>query len=253
MKKTGSYEKELVHISPKKWDDFLKKNSNLPGAKANMELAKAFAEVGTLMDFKKYIRLGPKKAPQNTDKEFLALCGVLGFGQYLSKSHDGGLLMHLKKRANDPRWRIRDGVVTALQTIGQEDISRLLRYAKTWVKGTPLEQRAAMAGLCKPALLAKNEIGLEVLDLLDWSTATMIELEDQQNEEYDILRDTLNYSWSVAVAALPEKGKPMLERWIKEDHPVVNSILIENLEEKRLQDLDEEWAQDCLRHISVGM
>lgn len=253
MKKIGSFEKELNHISPKLWNDFLKKHSNLPGTQVNMELAKAFAKVGTLMDFKKYIRLGPKEAPENTSAEFLTFCGVLGLGDYLSKYHDGGLLMQLRERASDPRWRIREAVVLALQTIGQKNISRLLRYAKSWIKGSPIEQQVAIAALCNSELLSKHKVGREVIDLLDLATATMIELDEEQNEEYESLRETLNDSWSEAVAVLPEKGKSKIERWIKENHPVVNSILMKNLEEGRLKDIDEKWTQSCLRRLSVGM
>lgn len=249
MSKIGSYEIELINLSPKKWEYFLKEHSSLPGPHANIELAKAFARIGTLMDFKKFIRIGPEEAPENTPESFLTFCGVLGIGKYLSKHHDGGLLFALKEKANDPRWRIREAVTMALQSIGRKRIKRLLGYAKSWVEGSFMEQRAAITALCEPDLLADRKTCEEVLDLLDWATATMIEKDDQQDEGYEVLRKALSYCWSAAVAALPDEGKLMMERWIRERHPVVTHIMIENLENKSLQKIDPEWTNKWLENI----
>lgn len=249
MNKIGTYEVELVNISPKQWDSFLREHSNLPGSQANLELAKAFARVGTLMDFKKYIRLDYEQAPENTPDEFLTFCGVVGYGQYLSKYHDGGLVMQLRESANDPRWRIREAVVLALQIIGEKNIARLTGYSKSWIEGTYLEQRAVIVAICDPDLLTDREVCLIALELLDWATATMVEYDDQQSEGYQILQEALNYCWSVTVAALPEKGKPMMERWIRENHPVVNKIIRENLKKDRLLSKEPEWVESCLKRF----
>lgn len=251
MNKIGSYEIELVNISPRQWDAFLKEHSNLPGPRVNLKLSRAFARTGTLMDFKKYIRLGPKEAPENTPEEFLTFCGVLGYGQYLSKYHDGGLMMQLRERANDPRGRIREAVVMALRMIGKKKIQRLLDYADNWVNGSFLDQRVAIVALCEPDFLNNREVTLAVLELLDWVTATMIENDDQQDEGYEILKEALSYCWSVAVAALPEKGKPMMERWMKERHPVITVIMKENLQKERLIIMDHDWAKAWLKELTV--
>ncbi len=250
LNKIGSYEVELVNISPKKWDAFLKEHSHLPGPKANLELAKAFSRVGTLMDFKKYIRLDEEDAPENTPDEFLTFCGVIGFGQYLAEYHDGGLLMQLMERANDPRWRIREAVVLALQIIGKKRLSRLMGYLSSWVEGTYLEQRAAIKAICEPDLLTDPKAALLALELLEWATATMVECDDLQDEEYYILKEALSDCWSVAVVALPEKGKSMMDRWIKEKHPVVSLIMKENLQKERLSQLDQDWVKTCLKKVS---
>ncbi len=238
----GSYESDLMNLSPRKWPDFLREHSGLPGPKANLELARAFAQAGTLMDFKHFIRMGADVAPQNTPNEFLTLCGVLGFGQYLSRHHDGGLLRHLRKRANDSRKRIRDGVVLALKMIGRKRISRLLQYAKYWAEGSYWEQRAVVAAVCEPHFLANDDISLEVLDLLDWVTVSMVK-EDKESRGYDELREVLEECWSVAVVAKPERGRRMMERWMKEDHPIVNQIMLRNLTQDRIQQLDGDWVQ----------
>lgn len=251
MSKIGSYEIELVNLSPRQWNAFLMEHSNLPGPRANIELAKAFARIGTLMDFKKQIQLGPQEAAENTPREFLCLSGVLGYGQYLAKHHDGGLLRELRQRANDPRPRIREAVVIALQTIGQAKMDRLLRYAKSWVEGTFFEQRAAIAAVCTPDFMKSKEVCLATLEMLDWVTATMVRNDDERRDRgYQALQKTLSSAWSVAVAALPEKGKSMMERWIKERHPVVSKIMSENLKGKRLSAVAPDWTTYWLQEIS---
>lgn len=251
MNKTGSYEIELLNISPKKWDAFLMEHSNLPGPRVNMELARAFAHVGTLMDFKKYIGMDPRQAPENTPGEFLVFCGVLGLGEYLSKYHDNGLLLRLKERATDSRRLIREAVVMALQTIGRKNINRLKNYVRDWANGTFMEQRAAIATICEPEFLTDRETSLLALELLDWVTATMVVNDERQDKGYQILEKTLKTSWSFAVAALPEKGKPMMERWIKEKNPVVKRIMRKNLGTKRLSQMDSEWVESWIQKVKT--
>lgn len=251
MNKTGSYKAELVNLSPKKWDDYLKKHSGLPGPRGNIELAMAFAQTATLMDFKKYIRLSPDEAPENTPEVFLVFCGVLGVGEYLSHDHDGGLVKKLKSLANDPRWRVRESVAMALQAIGRNDINRLLSYCQSWIKGSLLDQRAVIAGLCEPELLQDPEVVEQVFEMLDLATASMIASEEDKTEDYEVLRKGLSYCWSVAAVAFPQKGKTKIERWIKEGHPVINRIMRENLKKNRLRKVDPDWVEDWLEKLTA--
>ncbi|MGD8747062.1 MAG: HEAT repeat domain-containing protein [Balneolaceae bacterium] len=251
MNKIGSYKKELLHLSPKNWEEFLMKYSGLPGQRGNLELARAFAETATLMDFKKYVRLDPEEAPENTPEVFLVFCGVLGFGEYLAHYHDGGLLRQLRKRANDPRWRVREAVAMALQTIGRKNSKRLLKYARSWIEGSLLEQRAVIAGFCEPDILRDVEVKDHVFEFLDWATASMIAFDDKKDDAYEVLRKGLSYCWSVAAAEMPEKGKGKIERWIKEKHPVVNRIMRENLKKQRLRKVDPIWVDNMLDKLTA--
>ena len=113
-----------------------------------------------------------------------------------------------------------------------------------------MEQRAAITALCEPDLLKNSEVCLVTLELLDWVTATMVEHDDRQDDGYKILQQALSYCWSVAVAACPEKGKPMMERWMKEHHPIVGKIMRENLKKKRLENVDAEWTKSWLLEIA---
>jgi hypothetical protein len=47
----------------------------------------------------------------------------------------------------------------------------------------------------------------------------------------------------VAVAALPEEGKPLMEKWFSSDDSDVLWIMRENLKKKRLERVDGEWVQ----------
>jgi len=250
MNKVGSYENELSTMSPKKWEGYLKAHSGLPGPHGNIELARAFAETASMVDFKKYIYWDAEVAPENTPECFLAFCGILGVGKYLAKEHDERLIKLLRQKANDSRWRIREAVAMALQMVGERKMSRLIAYAQWWSKGTFLEQRAAIAALCEPKLLANSYDCIEVLDILDWVTAEVVQHDEQQkSEEYRVLQKGLSYCWSVAVVALPEKGKKYMERWVKERHPVVSAIMKKNLEKKRLQNMDAAWVSNCRQKL----
>lgn len=249
MNKIESYDKTLINISPKEWPAFLQGHAHLPDGSINIELAKSFAETATLMDFKRYIRLNVEQAPANSEKEFLAFCSVLGYGVYLSKYFDSGLLSELKARANDPRENIREAVVIALQYIGDKNMQRLLDYLDNWIDGSPLEQKAAIAALCEPDFLRENKVALTLLDLLDWATASVTN-EKSWDEEHVILITELEHAWSRAISALPAKGKMLFERWIKVKKTTVSEILKTNLEQPLLQKCEPEWAERMLRLIN---
>jgi len=56
-------------------------------------------------------------------------------------------------RANDPRWRVREGVAMALQRWGSENFDALAVKMTEWASGSLLERRTAGAALCEPALV----------------------------------------------------------------------------------------------------
>jgi hypothetical protein len=53
-----------------------------------------------------------------------------------------------------------------------------------------------------------------VLLILDTITVSIRQAADRQGEAFQTVRKGMGYCWSVAVAALPAEGKPMLERWL---------------------------------------
>lgn len=224
------------------WIPFLLAESGLPGPRANLELVQAVVDEGDEALFLRLLRYGPHEAPTNSPGEFLALCGVVGLGKLLAAGKSEALEM-LRQLAADPRWRIREGVRMALERLGQKDMGWLMAEMEAWSRGSLLEQRAAAAALCEPQLLTESVHARGVLRILDQITASLCGLEDRKSAEFKTLRKALGYCWSVAVAALPEEGKPLMENWLVSDDRDVLWIMKQNLRKKRLTRMDAAWVE----------
>ena len=242
MGKVDDYRGHLRAIED--WDAYLLRESGLPGPRGNIELARAVAEEGNASLFQRYLAFDAQKAPTNSPEEFLAFCGVLGLGRLLAGG-DRSVLETLRQHASDPRWRTREAVAMALQDWGQADMEALLEEMEQWSKGNLLEQRAAAAALCEPSLLTEARHAEGVLQTLDAITASLLSVEDRRKDAFKALRKGLAYCWSVAVVALPEMGKPMMERWLASDDPDVCWIMKQNLNKKRLARMDRQWVAAC--------
>ncbi len=247
MSKVEEYRRILRELDD--WEPFLLEESGLPGPRGNIELGRAVAEEGDEELFQKYLSFDAESAPVNSPQEFLAFCGVLGLGRLVSEGRTE-LLGTLRQWASDPRWRSREGVAMALQRLGQADMELLLDEMESWSRGGLLERRAAAAGLCEPALLGRPEHVERVLAILDVITASIVDEEDRRSDEFKALRKGLGYCWSVAVAALPDPGKQMMERWFSSDDKDVRWIVKENLKKKRLERLDPQWVRESMDQLS---
>jgi hypothetical protein len=232
------------------WDAFLLAESGLPGPRGNLELADAVADEGTEELFRRYAGLDPVESRTGTAEEFLAFCGVQGYGRLLA---DGKMeyLTELKRYANDSRWRIREAVARGLQILGDADVSVLLDDIEPWAHGSPLEMRAAAAACCEPRLLIDPENAGRVLKLLDEITRQFVRRTDRKTDEMRTLRQGLAYCWSVAAAALPEDGLVRMERLITRDDPDVNWIMRENLKKNRLVKAAPERIQQLLDELQM--
>ena len=111
-----------------------------------------------------------------------------------------------------------------------------------WSRGSFLEQRAAAAALCEPALLGDAADAGRTLQILDAITQSVEQAEDRRSDAFQALRKGLAYCWSVAVAALPEAGKPMMERWLTSEDRDVRWIMRQNLQKQRLVRIDSAWV-----------
>jgi len=240
MGKVQAYIEKLKDL--KEWDAYLMQESCLPGPRANLELIQAAAEVGDEQTFLHLLSFTPDKAPANTPREFLALCGTVGLGRLISNG-DTKYLECLRKLASDPRWRVRECVAMALQIYGDNHMEALIEEMEIWAEGNCYEKRAAVATLCEPRLLKQEEQVFKVLDILDRITCAIKDMPDRKDESFIALKKGMAYAWSVAVAAFPEEGKKRFEKWVDCDDKDINWIMKENLKKDRLRRMDTEWTE----------
>ena len=243
MTKAGGYLAALRQMT--EWDDFLRRESGLPGPRGNLELAAVVARAGTETLFRRFAAMDAGNAPTNTPGEFLAFCGVLGLGRLVAEGRSE-YLTNLRTAASDPRWRLREAAAMALQTLGDANMGALLAVAEDWSRGNWLEQRAAAAGLCEPRLLREPAEVMHVLAILDRITGNLAASPGARSDGFRTLRQGLAYCWSVAVAALPEAGKPAMEKWLNYGDRDIQWLMRENLKKTRLVRMDAAWVEDRL-------
>lgn len=239
MTKVEGYRQTLREIDD--WDEFLLRESALPGPRANLELAQAASMEGDESRFREWVSHTAAHAPTNTPQEFLAFCGVLGLGELLAAGR-WDLFEELRRSAVDSRWRMREGAALALQKLGHRDMDRLIAEMRLWSRASLLEKRAAAAALCEPDLLREKRHAESVLHILDEITKSILELENRKDEDFRILRKGLGYCWSVAVTANPEEGKRLMEAWFESSDPDIRWIMRQNLKKKRLERMDAAWV-----------
>ena len=230
MGRVEQYRAELRRLT--EWEAYLKKNSGLPGPRANLELVEA---VGEEADAERLWRLSA------SSDEFLALCGTAGLG-HIAVSDPVPVISWLRELAGDPRWRVREGVAIALQHLGTYSMPRLLAEMEKWSTEGPYLQRAAAAGLCEPGLLKEPEHVVRVLKILDRMTKSLAATSARQTEGFRVLKQALGYSWSVAAAALPERGRPLMEKWLRSADKDVAWVMQENLTKGRITALGPSWV-----------
>jgi hypothetical protein len=239
MRKADLYRQRLADLAD--WDNYLMQESGLPAPRGNLELAHVVAELGDRALFHRYLAFDADSAPTNTPQEFLAFCGVLGLGRLCAEGEQEALPI-LRTFASDPRWRIREAVAIALQQWGRADMDVLLEEMDHWSQRNPLEKRAAAAGPCHPDLLRDRDQAERVLRILDAITASVLDIKDRKSDEFRALRKGLGYCWSVAVSALPEPGKALMERWFACTDWDIHWIMRQNLNKKRLERADPAWV-----------
>lgn len=238
MPKIDDYRQKLKKLDD--WVPFLKKESGLPGPRGNLELAHAVAVEGNREQFEKFLT---SNAEENTPEVFLIFCGIVGLGKLASS--EPKLFDRLRGYASDSRWRVREAVATGLQLAGDQDMQLLLREMQKWSKGNWYEKRAAAAALAEPRLLKEPNHARQAQRILDQITTSMQKARVPKEEAFRILRQGMSYCWSVAVAALPEAGKPLMEKWLDSGNSDIQQVMKENLNKNRLVRIDAAWVKAC--------
>jgi hypothetical protein len=248
-KKVNRYQAILNDLNV--WDSFLLKESGLPGPRANLELLAAVAKAGNESLFTQYAyAYDPEQATTNSPEVFIVLCGVVGMGKLIA-SGKKQFFKDLRHFAIDPRWRVREAVAIALQTVGEQDMDLLLQEMQVWSKGHLLERRAVVAALCEPKLLKHQQTAQQLLAILDQITSDLLHEKNRKHEDFRTLRKTLGYGWSVAVVAYPEGGKRMMEQWLTQEDKDIQWIMKENLRKNRLMQMDEHWTTERFK-VFIG-
>lgn len=227
------------------WLPYLRAESRLPGPRGNLELMFAVIAEGDRDRFSQLLAVdGPDTAPNSPD-EFVVVCGIAGLGKLLAAG-DRACFATLRRYANHSDWRYREGVVFALQHFGRDDMEGLLALMADWANGTDTEQRAAAAVLCEPALLTSDAVCRRVLDILDGITRGIEAATDRRSDGFTVLRKGMSYCWSVAAAACPSYGKPIMEKWCASGDKDIRRIMRENLKKNRLRKIDATWCDALL-------
>lgn len=250
MRKIDSY-KDFLKIN-KDWIPFLKDNSNLPGPRGNLELIQAVAQTASIPIIETLLAEDNENPAENTPEVFVVVCGIVALGTHYHPDKQVYMIT-LKQYANDPRWRVREGVAMALQEIGKRDMELLLSEIQSWLDGSFFELRAVAAGCCEPVLLQQTQSAMIVLDILDHITARMLPGPGSDRDGYATLKKGLSYCWSVAVVHASDRGKLLMEKWLKSKDKNIRNIMRENLKKNRLVRMDPKWVEKCLGSGEPGV
>lgn len=113
----------------------------------------------------------------------------------------------------------------------QETLNALEQWA---AEGSPLEMRAAAAGVAEPTLLENGETVQAALELHEIILGRILEIEDRKSDEFKALRKGLGYTLSLVVQALPEAGFQLMHDLVATQDKDVLWIVKENLKKSRL-------------------
>ncbi len=238
---------------PAKLESYLLKNSGLPGRRANIELAAAFADVfqekgATEAQWKllvEWARLSPDEASTNSRREFLPFCAVQALGAlYLGSDEKRReeVFAMLRDASRSSRWRTREAAAFAFQRIGEGDFEVLKGLLSTWLDRASLsEWRAIVATLAHPPFFegegddGGSAVGfaLEVAGTI-MAAVHKLPKTGRATEEFRVLSKGLGYALSVFAAASPAEGFRFLRKWAGADDNDVKKIVAANIRKARL-------------------
>ncbi|TRO47202.1 hypothetical protein E2P60_03670 [Candidatus Bathyarchaeota archaeon] len=225
---------------------YLTSNSNLPGPRGNLELADVFADL--VMDYggREHVKMWSLclqlsqfsliEAPVNNPREFLVFCGARGVGALgASPRFFQKAMSRLRELAGDTRWRTREGVAMAIQSMIEKQPQKTLKEIEEWIKSDDwLAMRAVAAGVAEPALLKDARIAKSALELHKQIISKIAATKDRKSSNFKILKKGLGYSLSVIVCAVPREGFEYMRQLAEKQDVDILWIVKENLKKKRL-------------------
>lgn len=207
--------------APEEIEALLVSNSNLPGPRANLELASAFADCFARSEptapawdmLVRWAEIPEELAPTGGPREFLPFCALQALGAlYPGAGPDRRrqIARMLRGAAEDGRWRLREAVAMALQRIGERDFAQMRGILSRWMDGAPSPEvrRAIVAALAHPPILREPANARYCLEVSDRILRDLLPLDRsaRRTEGFRVLRQGLEYALSVFAASLPEEG-----------------------------------------------
>ena len=226
----------------------LLKNSGLPGPRGNLELLHSFAQNALASEIKECFSYLSDDL-RNTPEEFAAMCGIVGFC-VRNRNDIGEVLEKIRAYASHKSWRIRESVAIGIQEIAGNNMDGIIRGLEEWADGGDYEKRAVVAALCEPGLLKEKSAAIRLFRILEKITMPFERIEGKLTDGQNTLRQTLGYGWSVAVAALPARGKAAFESISGNSNRHIRWIAKENLKKHRLSVMDGGWTEKMRAAVS---
>ncbi|EPD83052.1 hypothetical protein HMPREF1529_02419 [Microbacterium sp. oral taxon 186 str. F0373] len=228
MASTIDWSARLRRLDADDWASTLEGASELPGPRANLDLVVAAARIAGASEIDALVRAGG---------EFATMCAAAAIGRDAGAPDSE---KRARRLAQDPRWRVREGVVIGLQLWGDVDPAAMAELVAAWATAaSPLVRRAAVAAICEPRLLRSSSAAARAVEICRQATDTLRALPTPGRRDPDVrtLRQCLGYAWSVAVAADPAPGLRAFHA-LSSDDPDVAWIIRENRRKKRLLSLE---------------
>lgn len=216
--------------------------SGLPGPRANLTIANAFASDaaarGKAVDKLLFamVALEPDANPGATAREFLPLCGVLALGARAAA--DPSLRQRvvgvLHDAAEDPRFRVRDAVPVALARIGEKGSAELLDALASWTNGYH-QAAAVVLALAEGSWVQPRDLDAAIARLDEsWTLAKDAPRAATRWPGWKALVEAL----AKAPAALATRfGVPIFDRlaaWSDTKIPELKDAIEQNLTSKKL-------------------
>ena len=228
---------------------YLRENSRLPGARANMELANDVSyllaasvsrhpdSVRSLTDY--FANVDSQTVVSNTPAEFVIICGLVASGACAALQRDWQpeTFELLSRYACSSHWRIRRGVSTAYQHLlasAPDETGEHLMYLAS--EGNYWQQCAAITTIAEEALLFMPDVLATALQLQHIILERLhnAPIGARKGEDFRTLKRTLGFTLSVITASAPQQGFALMRECATWNDSDIRWILRENLNKKRL-------------------
>jgi hypothetical protein len=232
--------------------NLLTRGSRLPGVRANLALALAFAEEcaarGGVADalILRMATLHADAAPGATELEFLPVCGVMALGARGAK--DAAVqtlaLATLHDCAEDLRWRVRDAVPDALARIGEAGGDAVVAAVAPWMNGF-FQASAVLRAAGQPRWLSRVTQADGMLARLDeaFSLARDADRATERYPGYKALVEALSSAAAPIAARFGPRTFDLLVLWAKVKEPMLRTAIEANLTSRLTRRFGEDVAR----------